>query len=40
MIPILGLLAGLAVGLGMAAYYRWRADKLPLPAWKNYLPPR
>jgi len=33
-------LAGLAVGLGMAAYYRWRADKLPLPAWKNYLPPR
>lgn len=32
--------AGLLLGLGMAAYYRSHADQLPLPAWEDYLPPR
>jgi hypothetical protein len=28
--------AGLLFGLGMAAYYRWRAGRLGLPSWDEY----
>ncbi len=35
---VTSLLAGLAFGLIMAAYYRWRARKLALPPWKDYPP--
>ena len=30
--------AGLAFGLGMAAYYRWKAARLRLPPWESYPP--
>jgi phosphatidylglycerophosphate synthase len=28
--------AGLAFGLSMATYYRWKAEILQLPPWENY----
>jgi hypothetical protein len=28
--------AGLAFGLSMAAYYRWKAARLRLPPWESY----
>jgi hypothetical protein len=28
--------AGLAFGLSMATYYRWKAVSLQLPPWENY----
>ncbi|HEV3146727.1 MAG TPA: DUF6404 family protein [Gemmataceae bacterium] len=28
--------AGLLFGLAMAAYYRWKANRLKLPRWENY----
>jgi hypothetical protein len=28
--------AGLVFGLGMAAYYRWKAARLRLPPWESY----
>ena len=28
--------AGVLFGVTMAAYFRWRASKLALPAWKDY----
>jgi len=37
---VTSLLAGLAFGLIMAAYYRWRASKLALPRWDDYPPAR
>ena len=42
--PVIGLvaslLAGLAFGIVMAGYYRWRARKLALPRWEDYPPAR
>jgi hypothetical protein len=28
--------AGILFGISMAAYYRWRSNKLQLPAWSEY----
>ena len=30
------VIAGVLFGLAMAAYYRWRAQKLALPRWEDY----
>lgn len=38
LIPALSLLIGLAIGLGGAISFRWRAKQMGLPPWKDYWP--
>lgn len=33
---VIGVIAGAAYGVTLAAYYRWQARKLSLPDWKSY----
>jgi len=35
-VAIFSAMAGIFFGVGMAAYYRWRARRLKLPRWENY----
>jgi hypothetical protein len=35
---VISVIAGVAFGCSMAAYYRWRARQLGLPPWEAYSP--